>query len=146
MDDDNIPVEQRHYSRIPLTRTVKFSVAMRTEIETLQKPPGMAPGQSAFEINATVSLRQSDGSVPVRYELTGTLTPREPREQELSGTTKNLSQGGLCIVTNFGLQEHQVVRIGMPVPESELTTPTLAEVRWLEAQGGAVRAGLKYLL
>lgn len=146
MDDDEIPIERRHYARVTLTRTVSFSVAMRAEIETLQDTPGAAPDHPTYEINATVNVRQSRFDKPIRYNLTATMTPDEPRDREYTATTKNLSQGGLCMVTFFRLQEQQVVRIGIPVPESDITTPTLAEVRWLADEDGAVRAGLKYLL
>lgn len=146
MDEDNIPLERRRYPRLPLTRTVTFSVAMRTEIETLKTIPGIEVNRPTYEINATVDLRPSPLDKPLRYDLTATMTPHQPREQEHTGTTRNLGRGGLCVVTPFGLQEHQVVRIGIPVPEFELTTPTLAEVRWRQEDDGSVRAGLKYLL
>jgi len=146
MEDDKICTERRRDSRVPLTRSVMFSVAMRTEMEMLKKHPVVEAGHRRYEINATIDLRSSPLDKPVRYDLTATMTPHQSREQEHTGTTRNLGRGGLCIVTPFGLQEHQVVRIGIPVPESELTTPTLAEVRWLQEGEGAVRAGLKYLL
>lgn len=146
MDGDEIPIERRRHARVTLTRTVSYSVAMRTELETLQNTPGAEPDHPTYEINATVNVRQSRFDKPVRYNLTATMTPDEPGEREYPATIKNISQGGLCMVTSFRLREHQVVRIGIPVPESDVTTPTLAEVRWQADEGGAVRAGLKYLL
>lgn len=146
MDDEDIPIERRSYARVPLTRSVTFSVTMRAEIETLQNAQGAEFSAPTYEISATINLRRSGSDQPVSYDLNATMTPREPREREHSATTKNIGQGGLCIVTPSRLQEHQVIRIGIPIPESELTTPTLAEVRWCREEGGAVRAGLKYLL
>lgn len=146
MNEESIDVDRRRYQRVPLTRNVAFTVAMRTEMEMLQPGPAPEGGRPTYEISATINLRQEKAANPVSYDLIGTLTPREPPERELAAVTKNVSQGGLCIETSFKLQENQVVRIGLPVPEYEVTTPTLAEVRWLRPEGNAVRAGLRYLL
>ena len=62
----------------------------------------------------------------------------------------DISQGGLCIRTTIRLSISQIIRLGLPVcgapVGTSITTPTLAECRWVELRHGQYRAGLRFLL
>ena len=96
-------------------------------------------------------------SLPVIFEAGASLTIQKSRQEEADGDTQNLSEGGLCLITDRALKESQIIRIKLPIPNVCATMPTLAEVRWVKREsiqplpsaqsGGNHRyiAGLRFL-
>jgi PilZ domain len=73
-------------------------------------------------------------SQTVAFELSAPLTLHEPHPEEAAGDTKNVSEGGLCLITERPLEESQIIKVKLPIPNVVATTPTLAEVRWVKRQ------------
>ena len=71
-------------------------------------------------------------SQKVTFELSTPLTLQEPRSEEAEGNTHNVSEGGLCLITERSLEESQIIKIKLPMPNVGAKTPTLAEVRWVK--------------
>lgn len=61
---------------------------------------------------------------------------------------QNVSAGGLCLLTKEALKTAQVIKIALPLPSVEASTPTLTEVRWVREDSGkgVYQAGLRFLL
>jgi hypothetical protein len=70
----------------------------------------------------------------VTFELSAPLTLQEQQPEETAGDTQNVSEGGLCLITERPLEESQIIKIKLPIPNVIATTPTLAEVRWVKRQ------------
>ena len=73
-------------------------------------------------------------SQTVAFEPSAPLTLKEPHPEEAAGDTQNVSEGGLCLLTEQSLEESQIIKIKLPIPNVVATTPTLAEVRWVKRQ------------
>ncbi len=71
-------------------------------------------------------------SQTVTFEVSAPLTFRESLHEEAAGSTQNVSEGGLCLMTKQALEEAQIVKIKLPIPNVVATTPTLVEVRWVK--------------
>ena len=71
-------------------------------------------------------------SQTVTFEVSAPLTVQESPQEETEGNTQNVSEGGLCLSTERALEESQIVKIKLPIPNVVATTPTLAEVRWVK--------------
>ena len=69
----------------------------------------------------------------------------QTRSEKNGGITINMSQGGLCMVTEQELAEHEIIRIDMPLTETFLSAPTLAQVKWVHNLGNNFQIGLAYL-
>ena len=70
----------------------------------------------------------------VTFELSTPLTLQQPRSEEAEADTQNVSEGGLCLITERSLEESQIVKIKLPIPNVVAKTPTLAEVRWVRRE------------
>jgi hypothetical protein len=68
----------------------------------------------------------------VTFELSAPLAMQESRSEEAEGDAQNVSEGGLCLSTDQSLEESQIIKIKLPIPNVDATTPTLAEVRWVK--------------
>jgi len=55
-------------------------------------------------------------------------------QEEWMGNVQNVSEGGLCLITNRVLKESQIIKIKLSIPNEVVTFPTLAEVRWVKRQ------------
>jgi c-di-GMP-binding flagellar brake protein YcgR len=66
----------------------------------------------------------------------------------INSNIKNISEGGVCLMTKERLETSQIVKISLPLPHVKMSTPTLAEVRWVRKDPGKrlYRAGLRFLL
>jgi len=66
----------------------------------------------------------------------------------INSQIKNISEGGICLITRERLENAQIVKISLPLPHVKMRTPTLAEVRWVkkESDKRSYRAGLRFLL
>jgi len=70
----------------------------------------------------------------VIFEVSAPLTLQESHQEEAEGDTQNVSEGGLCFITEQALEESQIIKIKIPIPNVVAATPTLAEVRWVKRQ------------
>jgi hypothetical protein len=70
----------------------------------------------------------------VTFELSTPLTLQQPLPEEAEADTQNVSEGGLCLVTERSLEESQIIKIKLPIPNVVAKTPTLAEVRWVKRE------------
>jgi len=68
----------------------------------------------------------------VTFELSAPLALQESRSEEAEGDAQNVSEGGLCLITARFLEESQIIKIKLPIPNVVAMTPTLAEVRWVK--------------
>lgn len=65
----------------------------------------------------------------VVYELSAELDSGEKRH---AGTIVNISSRGVCVMTKKPLVKSQIIRMNIPLPEVKVSSPTLAEVCWVE--------------
>ncbi len=65
----------------------------------------------------------------------------ERRAKEKSGKTKDVSLGGLCLVTDHKIEKGNIIQLDLMVPCREGTLKTYAETKWASGTG----AGLKFL-
>jgi PilZ domain len=70
----------------------------------------------------------------VNFEVGASLTLQASHQKEEEGIGQNISEGGLCLITDRALEESQVIKIRLPIPNVSATIPTLAEVRWVKRQ------------
>lgn len=70
-----------------------------------------------------------------------------PAGSRIPSKTIDVSEGGLCLLTQEPLQTAQIVKLNLPLPKVDVTTPTLAEVRWVqrEKSGPNHKVGLRFL-
>lgn len=87
----------------------------------------------------------------VLFELNDPEAPLSPAFSLKRGAiTINVSNGGLCLLTDCAPQLGQIVRIHVPMTGELAQTPTLAEVRWVRAvplkPEGIHMVGLRFVL
>ena len=73
-------------------------------------------------------------SQKVTFELSTPLTLQQSRSEEAEADAQNVSEGGLCLMTERSLEESQIIKIKLPIPNVAAKTPTLAEVRWVKRE------------
>ena len=85
------------------------------------------------------------GGKPIVLSLPGT---GKGRRADLSGQLQNISAGGLCLLSDQGVELHQVLRSQIPFPELAVAIPTLLYVRWIHRPTGshAYRLGLQFVV
>src|SRR3990172_5332549 len=108
--------EMRMFTRSPLARAIVFTIIKEADRE----------GKSDEEIGNSDFFSYAKG-------------------MHSGGITINVSQGGLCMVTEQELAEHEIIRIDMPLTETFLSAPTLAQVKWVHNLGNNFQIGLAYL-
>ena len=109
--------------------------------------------EQSVEMKSTRQHQRYQIALSVIFEPGASLTASKPHPEEVAGSTRNLSEGGLCLTTNQALRESQIVRIRLPIANGCATMPTLAEVRWVKKQsvrlaqsgGNRYKAGLRFL-
>ncbi len=81
----------------------------------------------------------------VTYEPSAAL---DLKEKIHAGKTINISSGGFCLKTETPLSQSQIIRVSIPVPKVNATSPTLAEVCWVEGlkKQKGYWVGLRFLL
>ncbi len=66
------------------------------------------------------------------------------------GYAVNIGSGGMCCLLDWSPTVGDILRVHMPMALPLTRTPTLAEVRWMQAvplgEGGIVIVGLEFLL
>ena len=73
-------------------------------------------------------------SQTVTFELSAPLALPEIHEREMEGSAQNVSEGGLCFVTDLALEESQIIKVKIPILNGAATIPTLAKVQWVKKQ------------
>jgi len=113
--------------------------------------------ENTKEMESTRQHPRYPVSLKVIFETGASLTTQKSRQEKADGDTQNLSNGGLCLITDRALKASQIIRLKLPMPNISVTMPTLAEVRWVKresikpltsAQSGGSRryiAGLRFL-
>ncbi len=70
------------------------------------------------------------------------------RGERPSAVIKNVGERGCCLLLDWPLEKFQIIKIDFPLPQTSLTIPTLAEVRWalIEPELNQYTVGVRYLL
>ncbi len=73
---------------------------------------------------------------------------RPPDRVPLSGGIVDISNGGMRVQTeDLGLEEGVMLKVWIPVSETEVAVPVLTEVRWVkEEKPGGYHAGLRFMM
>ena len=99
--------------------------------------------------------RQSERSFlpqEVTYEVSTHLVSRNHSTRKtiprIDSLIKDISEGGVCLRIKQALETAQIVKISLPLPNVKITTPALAEVRWVKKDTTKDHyiAGLRFLL
>lgn len=70
------------------------------------------------------------------------------KEKVCAAKTINISSGGFCLKTEIPLSQSQIIRVSIPISKVNATSPTLAEVCWVEGikKQKGYWIGLRFLL
>jgi len=73
---------------------------------------------------------------------------RPPDRVPLSGGIVDISNGGMRVQTEeLGLKEGVMLKVWIPLSETEVAVPVLTEVRWVkEEKTGGYHAGLRFMM
>jgi len=52
----------------------------------------------------------------------------------MEGNAQNVSEGGICFITEQALEETQIIKIKIPILNGAASIPTLAKVQWVKKQ------------
>ena len=108
-------------------------------------------GYPAFPVIRTRKERRANRRYPVRWRLEGRglsfLGFADHQEEGLRGEVQNLSQGGLCVISERPIQKSSVLRCEIFPDTVPAGIPTVMEVRWIEApaKSSGTRVGLRFL-
>ncbi len=117
MSSEDFRKEMRMFARSPLALAIFYTIIERADL-------------TIMELNE---------------EFINTEILPQIRSKKNGGITINVSRGGLCMVTECELEESEVIRIDMPLTETFLSAPTLAQVKWINNLGNNFQVGLSYL-
>ena len=76
------------------------------------------------------------------------LGSRNRRSPVLRGHTQNVSDTGVCLLTDRLLQDGAFLRCGISLPYTHVVIPSLMQVRWARESGetqGRYMSGLQFL-
>jgi len=80
----------------------------------------------------------------VCYELIKSMRSYD-KKVYYDGNCLNISQGGLCILTDFYLMKGDILKLLVPQNNLNLANPLFAKVIWSRYEKGSYRAGLKFI-
>lgn len=120
-------------------------------------PYGQFTGRSCRAYRCLVKLGHRERRRCPRYphtldvELTvvPTLESRQRYTRPVHGRVRNVSNAGICLITEQPLQDSSLLRCGVPLPGAPLAVPTLMQVRWTRQTGArfdAYISGLQFIL
>ena len=78
-----------------------------------------------------------------------TLESGQHRKPPVHGRVRNVSNAGICLVTEQPLEDSSLLRCGVPLPGAPVAVPTLMQVRWTRQSGGrhdGYISGLQFIL
>jgi c-di-GMP-binding flagellar brake protein YcgR len=61
-------------------------------------------------------------------------------------TAVDLSESGLCLITNDAVRDKQILKINLPLPGLDIQIPTLAMVMWHRPYNGAYKVGMMFVI
>jgi c-di-GMP-binding flagellar brake protein YcgR len=76
-------------------------------------------------------------------------TPQHgPKKTAIRGRLQNVSQGGVCLLSNQSIPTSSLVRCEIVVPRTRAAIPTLMRVRWAQKSSTNARykIGLQFLM
>jgi len=83
-------------------------------------------------------------SYPVHYEINGTKSSLFNAIRG-EGYGLDVSSSGIGIITDRLLSPGDVIKLNIPLGDTNTIIPTTSEVRWTVVEGGRCRLGLKFL-
>jgi hypothetical protein len=89
-------------------------------------------------------LRREEFSQPINLEYIFQESDRFKNIEHV-GQGIDISSGGLGVSTPFPLSEGQIVRLTIPLQNSDIHLPIFSEVVWATDAKGGCRAGLQFL-
>ncbi len=94
------------------------------------------------------SLRRYAFSARLKALLSPWVGLPSSQGRALHGQVRNISPGGLCLVTSQPVKPSRLIRCEIKFPEVPVTIPTLAQVRWTRKNSGkrTYLAGLQFVL
>ena len=83
----------------------------------------------------------------VTFEASSTFAA-DASEMNITGHGKaaDVSDSGLCLVTQDVVKEDQIIKINLPLLGVPVQAPTLAMVKWVVPDNGGYKAGLMFVL
>jgi PilZ domain-containing protein len=88
-------------------------------------------------------------ALEIELTVVPTLESRQRRTPPLHGRVRNVSNAGMCLVTEQPLEASSLLRCGVPLPGAPVAVPTLMQVRWTRQNGsrfGSYISGLQFIL
>ena len=85
----------------------------------------------------------------IELTVVPTLESRQRRTPPLHGRVQNVSNAGMCLVTEQPLEGASLLRCGVPLPGAPVAVPTLMQVRWTRQNGAksaSYMSGLQFIL
>jgi PilZ domain len=85
----------------------------------------------------------------IELTVVPTLESKQRRTQTLHGRIRNVSNTGICLVTEQPLEGVSLLRCGVPLPGAPVAVPTLMQVRWTRQNGAksaSYMSGLQFIL
>jgi hypothetical protein len=74
------------------------------------------------------------------------LQTKKPPRSAIIGRAKNISNGGVCLVTKTKLEINQFLRMTFKLTSVPINIPTLVEVRWVEKVSDSYfRVGARFI-
>ncbi len=89
-------------------------------------------------------LDRASFSYPVLFEIYGTKSGPS-NTMRIEGRGLDISSSGIGILTDRLLSPGDVVKLYIPLGDSNTIIPTTSEVRWSGTEKGRCRLGLKFL-
>jgi hypothetical protein len=91
--------------------------------------------------------KRIDFAYTVTYESSCSLL-HEVDESQINGqgTVTNISNNGLCVITQGILKENQMVKVNLPLPGISIRIPSLATVKWIKPDNNGYRVGMQYVM
>lgn len=88
-----------------------------------------------------------DYSGMVTYEASSAygLETAGKREQG-RGAAVDVSESGLCLITNEAVKDKQILKINVPLPGLSLQIPTLAMVMWQRPYNDSYKVGMMFVI
>ena len=68
----------------------------------------------------------------IQYDGGGVYGAGASKELERDAAVVNVSNEGVCLLLKEPLEDAKVIRISLPASIADVTTPTLAEVKWVK--------------
>ncbi|RJR22172.1 MAG: PilZ domain-containing protein [Nitrospiraceae bacterium] len=66
--------------------------------------------------------------------------------EQRKATAVDVSESGLCLITNEAVQDKQILKINIPLPGLSLQIPTLAMVMWQRPYNEAYKVGMMFVI